>query len=144
MNTTYIELQKIWQTCLISGAGELRRVIELLANHGIDLRKKDGTLIQVNLSIPTSREDCYVVGLRYLKKDKTHTEDHFLCERDSEELMREEIAYYVKRKLEYVLPEYENTHKQQVELLKFQSSGLTTDVRTLSLLTVDGKDEKSS
>jgi hypothetical protein len=145
MNTAYIELQKIWQACLLSGDGELRRIIEILANHGISLRRKDGALIQINLSIPTSREDCYVVGLRYMKSDKRHTEDQFLCERDAEGLKKAEITYYSKRKLGYVLPEYEGTHKQQVDFSKIKMPELATDVSTLSYYgTFNGKDGKSS
>ena len=150
MNSVYRELERIWQNCLLRGVEDLRDVIHVLGCHGISLRKMDGTLKQVNLSLPNTRDDAYVIGLRYIKNDGTCTEDHFLCEREAPEgLKKYEITHYPKRKLEYMLPEYTGTHKQQVDFNQVKSSGFnigasTTDVRTLSYTGSFNKIEKDS
>lgn len=133
MNSAYRELEKIWRGCHKGGNEKLQEVIPLLASHGTSLRKKDGTLKQINLSIPNTRDDAYVVGLRYIKNDGTCTEDHFLCERDTPEgLERLKIACFPKRKLEDELPEYKGAHKQQVAFSQTEISSSVTDVSTLS------------
>jgi len=83
-------------------------VIDILQNYNIKLRQKDGKLYSVNISIPKSKKNCILVGLRYLKSDKSYTEDHFLFEKD-----KPIVAFY-KGKLEKVFVEYKGTHKQQI------------------------------
>jgi len=84
-----------------------QRIVDLLANHGIKLRQKDGTNPKVTISHPTSLSESMVVGLRYTKSDGTKTEDHFLFQRG-----RVIKRCYGKR-LESLLPEYKGTHKLQ-------------------------------
>lgn len=58
-------------------ASHLGIVLQLLKNWGIELRKDDGELQWINLSIPTSDLDVITIGLRYKKRDVTFTEDIF-------------------------------------------------------------------
>lgn len=83
-------------------------VVVILQKYNIKLRQKDGQLYSVNISIPKSKSNCILVGLRYVKNDKTYNEDHFLFEEN------EPIVTFYKGKLEKVLDEYKGTHKQQI------------------------------
>ena len=83
-------------------------VIDILKNHNIKLRQKDGKLYSVNISIPKSKSNCILVGLRYIKNDRSYTEDHFLFEKDKT------IVTFYKGKLEKVFAEYKGAHKQQI------------------------------
>lgn len=83
-------------------------VVQLLEDYGVKLRSKDGKLFQVNISLPTSKANSIVVGLRYVKKDNTFTEDLFLFEQNHN------LRCYYKAKLEDILPEYKGTHKLQI------------------------------
>lgn len=86
-----------------------KQVIGILSKYSIRKRQKDGVLHSINISIPRSKKDSILVGLRYLKKDKTYTEDHFLFKRSHI------IAKFYQGKVENILPEYKGTHKLQVE-----------------------------
>lgn len=96
---------------------ELARTVKLIAygnnikaiflKYGISLRQKDGKLTQINISVPVSKKSAIVVGLRYIKKDGTKTEDLFLFEKGKK------IVTGYKGLLEKLLPEYKNTHKLQ-------------------------------
>ena len=79
-------------------------VIDLLKINGIKLRQKDGKLSQVNISIPKTKEGI-AVGLRYIKKDGTKTEDLFLFQEGKP------IVKGYKGDLEKTLPEYKGSHK---------------------------------
>lgn len=85
-----------------------KNVVEILSKHGIRLRQKDGKLHSVNISIPKSKTNTILVGLRYIKKDRTYTEDHFLFEQGRS------ITPFYKGKVEKTLLEYKGTHKQQL------------------------------
>lgn len=130
MNSAYTKLKKIWTDCSVNDSSSLTKIISLLNDHGIRLRQKDGSLKQITLSVPTSKEKSYVAGLRYTKDDGTFTEDHFLCESEGVGLKGEEIVRHPKRKLEYVLPEYKGTHKEIPDLNTLMNTSINTDVST--------------
>lgn len=112
-----------------------REILELLSQSKIKLRKDDGELIQINLSIPTSIELAFVIGLRYIKKDNTHTEDHFLCQKKAQAGTNfRAIQPYYRGQLELLLPEYCRTHKQTIFLPSSKAllGDLTIQVNTIS------------
>ena len=84
-----------------------QRAINILSEHGIKLRNKDGSEPKVTLSPPTSKPDSLVLGVRYKKINGTKTEDHFLFQQDKE------IIRCYGKKLEKLCPEYKGTHKLQ-------------------------------
>lgn len=86
-----------------------QRVIDLLANHEIKPRQKEGSNPQVTISHPTSLPGSMVVGLRYTKLDGTKTEDHFLFQQGRARAIE---RCYGKR-LEGLFPEYKGAHKLQ-------------------------------
>lgn len=106
-NTAYLELKKVTDA-VYSGrkANWAKDVIGILGKYNIKPRQRDGNLYSVNISIPKSKNNCILVGLRYIKNDKTYTEDHFLFE------MNKPIVAFYKGRLEKVFVEYKGTHKQ--------------------------------
>jgi hypothetical protein len=82
--------------------------LRLLKNQGIKLRQDDGRLVQLNISIPISRPKTIVLDLRYIKKDRTNSEDYFLFQNNKR------IQSFYGRKLEKILPEYKGAHKIQL------------------------------
>jgi hypothetical protein len=85
LNQTYIAIEGIRNLLVRGESMDIKReILELLSQSKIKPRQDDGELIQINLSIPTSIEAAFVIGLRYIKKDSTYTEDHFLCRRDAQ------------------------------------------------------------
>ncbi len=108
-NVSYLELKTVTDA-VYAGTKEkwAKDVVGILQKYNIKLRQKDGQLYSVNISIPSSKNNCILVGLRYIKKDKTYTEDHFLFEEN-----KPIVAFY-KGKLEKVIEEYKGTHKQQI------------------------------
>ena len=110
-------------------------VEKLLAEKGITLRQDDGELRQINISIPTSKKNSFVIGLRYEKSDNTFTEDHFLIKKEIE-TNEKEIQDFYRGKLERQLPEYKGTHKQQIDILRIENgndSEVYTSVNTICL-----------
>jgi hypothetical protein len=95
-------------------------VVTLLGEKDIKLRQDDGELIQINISIPTSIKNSFVIGLRYVKKDRTHTEDPYLIKKEIKETDKE-IVYLRGRKLEKLLTEYKGTHKQQINISQIEN-----------------------
>jgi hypothetical protein len=89
--------------------GWSKPVIRLLKEYGVRMRNKDGKLIQTNISIPKSIPKSILVGIRYQKKDKTHTEDHFLFEKG------QKIQCFYKGSIKEILPEYKGAHKLQID-----------------------------
>lgn len=83
--------------------------IKLLEKYGFKLRQKDGVLYSIIISYPKTIQNSIVVGLRYVKKDGTYTEDHFLFTEDNP------IKAFYKGSIEKILPEYKGTHKDQLE-----------------------------
>lgn len=139
MNSAYTKLKEIWNNCSENNTSSLARIVSLLSEFRIRLRQRDGTLKQITLSIPTSKENSYVVGLRYIKDDGTFTEDHFLCEKEGVGLKGEEIVHHPKRKLDFVLPEYKGTHKEIPDLNAVNNITTITDVSTYSYVEKNGK-----
>lgn len=143
MNDAYLLLESIWKRRLGGEVVDIEReVLGLLSRQGIKIRQDDGELKQINLSIPTSTENAFVIGLRYIKRDGTYTEDHFLCQKDIEpSTKRLEIEPHYRGRLEFKLPEYRDTHKQQVALTETGiEGGNITQINTISLIT--GKEQE--
>lgn len=115
-------------------------VINLLCEKNIRLRQDDGELIQINISIPTSIKNSFVIGLRYIKKDGTPTEDHCLIKKEIEETEKEIVCYRGKR-LEQLLTEYKGTHKQQIDIAQIENDNNSafTSVNTICLNICWGK-----
>ncbi len=112
-----------------------KEVVTLLSEKDIKLRQDDGDLVQINISIPKSVNDSFVIGLRYLKKDETPTEDHFLIKKEIEP-DEKEIQVFYKGKLEREFLEYKGTHKQQIDISQIKSSNNVayhTSINTISL-----------
>lgn len=138
MNQTYIAIERIWVQLVDGKSVDIENeILGLLSRAGIKPRQDDGELMQINLSIPTSIEAAFVIGLRYIKKDSTFTEDHFLCQRDSQAVTNPmEIAPYYRGRLESLLSEYVCTHKQTILLPPSRASfvDLPIQVNTISYL----------
>lgn len=102
----------------------------ILREHGIRLRQQDGELMQINFSLPRSHSGL-VLGLRYRKRDRSLTEDHFLCTQSGDVLR---IEKYYRGDLEDALREYLGTHKAQLDLttIELGPQPVMTDVRTIS------------
>lgn len=83
-------------------------IIKILTKNNIKSREKDGKFYSITVSIPKSRKDCILIGIRYLKKDQSFTEDHFLFEKNKQ------IQRYYRGKIEKELKEYKGTHKYQI------------------------------
>ena len=84
------------------------RVLKLLEDLGKKVRSKDGALRYLNVSYPQSIPDSFLIGLRYVKKDGSLTEDHFLFRKNMH------IKSFYKGTVEQELPEYKSTHKDQL------------------------------
>ncbi|MCG2722726.1 MAG: hypothetical protein L6290_12055, partial [Thermodesulfovibrionales bacterium] len=100
---------------------------------------------QINISIPTSIKNSYVIGLRYVKKDGTHTEDHYLIKREIKENDKE-IVYLRGQRLEKLLIEYRGTHKQQIDIPQIENnsnSSAYTPINTICLNTSYGNRGKN-
>ena len=78
MTTPYDTINAIYDRAVAGEVTALGEVVEVLAAKGIWLRQDDGRLWQINQSTPTISPDIFVVGLRYEKRDGTHTEDQFV------------------------------------------------------------------
>jgi hypothetical protein len=81
-------------------------ILALLNDQEIHIRLVDEILKQLTLSKPTSVNSGFVIGLRYIKRDESHTEDLFSAEQG------EPIKANYKGSLEKQWPEYRDTHKQ--------------------------------
>lgn len=128
MSDAYMTIESIWNRYFSGFAIDVsKEVLDLLLQEDIRIRQKDGTLKQINISRPTSMPSSFVVGLRYMKKDGTPTEDHFLCRNGCP------IERHYGKQLEMVLPEYKGTHKQRVDLSVPSTTGMPiTYVNTIS------------
>lgn len=114
MNTSYAELKIIMDNQYrvrertgspTSNFHDL--IISLLHKYGIKIRQDDGTDPKITFSIPKSEPDTFVIGLRYIKKNGTKTEDHFLFKKGLS------IEYLRGKRLEKLMPEYIGAHKHQ-------------------------------
>jgi hypothetical protein len=116
MSDAYTELECIWARALAGDRQQMARdVIVVLTREGISLRQKDGTLVGVTLSKPTSDPEARVIGLRYVKQDTTQTEDHFTLTPGGA------IEKHHRGTLEEQWPEYRGTHKLQVDVTLYEN-----------------------
>jgi hypothetical protein len=130
MSDPYAEVESIWARALSGDRDNTARdVIAVLTSEGIRLRQKDGTLVGVTLSKPTSDHESRVIGLRYVKHDTTQTEDLFTLEPG------QPVETHYRGTLERQWPEYRGTHKQQVDVTLFEDSRevLPTWTNTITL-----------
>lgn len=126
MNQSYLRIEAMRAKCDPDKLDNFSvEIIKILADNGINLRKDDGKLIQINISISIDNGGIFIIGLRYIKNDRMQTEDHFLCKKEVDHEEKEITPYY-KGKLEKLLPEYKDTHKQQIEF--GQQPNLNTDI----------------
>ena len=64
MSKTYAVLENIWMRYRDGKHVDIESdVLGLLLMHGIKIRQLDGELTQINLSIPTTIESAFVIGL---------------------------------------------------------------------------------
>lgn len=83
----------------------LQVFVDLLTKYGIQLRGKDGLLQEGTFSVPKTESDALVLGMRYLKRDRSYSEDLFLFRKGFP------IQKGYKGAIEKILPEYQGTHK---------------------------------
>ena len=109
-DTSYDEIKALTDS-IYGGTGnpDAADFISVLNKNGITLRQKDGQFYELTYSIPISQTNCILIGIRYTKKDGTHTEDHFLFEKGKP------LRSFYGRQIESVLPEYKGTHKKQIK-----------------------------
>ena len=86
---------------------EFIEFVQILGADDIKPRQKDGVPRRATLSIPTSKEYIFVLGLRFQKKDGTYTEDAYKIEEEKT------IQYLNKGEIEKLFLEYKDTHKRQ-------------------------------
>ncbi len=137
VNATYTTIERIWQRHIGGEAVDIESEIRILfAQRELKMRQDDGQLKQINISIPTSLEDAFVVGLRYVKRNGACTEDLFLCPKNlAAGITRLEIEPFYKGRLEFILPEYNGTHHQQVIFTQpVAKDGHITSVNTITFL----------
>lgn len=130
MKDAFGELEHIWNRCVAGTQKNMEtEVLDLLKDQGIRIRQDDGELRQITLSKPTSANRGFVIGLRYIKKDGTQTEDLFPVEKGRP------IAGPCKGSLEKQWPEYKGTHKQEVIFtIVADEPPPTTSVNTISVV----------
>ncbi|MBI3374285.1 MAG: hypothetical protein HY017_21385 [Betaproteobacteria bacterium] len=128
MKNAYAELEALWNRCTATGDRQVEaEVVDLLEGHGIRLRQRDGQLKQITLSTPTSVNSGFVIGLRYVKQDGSHTEDLFTVQPG------QQIQPFYKGSLQKQWPEYQGTHERQVIFaLVDNEPAPTTAVNTIS------------
>lgn len=108
MNNSYEELKSLTDV-YYAGIKIINRqeILNLLNKYSIKVRRDGGTLDYITISIPKTVGGGIVVGLRYMKKDGTKTEDLFLFSKGKP------IEKGYKGRLEKILKEYKGTHKLQ-------------------------------
>lgn len=94
-----------------NGKAVFTKAVELLQNQGTSLRPSNHKIVNKTFSIPISKKNCFVFGVRYMKPDGTYTEDHFLFEEGKTKI---EKGSGKKKWLEKILPEYKGAHKLQI------------------------------
>jgi hypothetical protein len=132
MKDAFAEVESIWTRCIETGQKQFDTdILVLLKDQGIRIREDDGDLKQLTLSKPTSVNSGFVIGLRYIKKDGSHTEDLFSVEQG------QQIKSYYKGSLQKQWPEYRETHKQQIDFtIVANESAPITSVNTISMVKV--------
>lgn len=86
------------------------KAVELLRDQGVRLRPNH-QIVNKTFSIPKSKSNCFVIGIRYRKPNGIYTEDHFLFEEGKFEIRK---GNGKKKWLEKLLPEYKGAHKLQI------------------------------
>jgi hypothetical protein len=94
-----------------NGKAVFSKAIELLQNQDTSLRPGTHKIVDKTFSIPASKKNCFVLGIRYKKPNGTYTEDHFLFEEGETEIKK---GNGKKKWLEKLLPEYKGSHKLQI------------------------------
>jgi hypothetical protein len=132
MKDAFAEVESIWTRCIETGQKKFDNdILALLQDQGIRIRQDDGDLKQLTLSKPTSVNSGFVIGLRYIKKDGSHTEDLFSVEQG------QQVKSYYTGSLEKQWPEYRGTHKQQIDFtIVANESAPITSVNTISMVKV--------
>jgi len=132
MKDAFAEVESIWTRCIETGQVQFdTEILVLLKDQGIRIREDDGDLKQLTLSTPTSVNSGFVIGLRYIKKDGSHTEDLFSVEQG------QQVKSYYKGSLQKQWPEYRGTHKQQIDftIVAIESAPITSP-NTISMVKV--------
>jgi len=110
MVTRFQQIVELHNRAALSGDAEaLRPIPSLLASWGLQPRADDGTLLWTNLSVPSSVSDAVTIGLRYVKRDGSLTEDIFELTSENPDA----VTPYYRGKYQTVRPEYVGTHKFQ-------------------------------
>jgi hypothetical protein len=110
MTTKYEQIKNIHELAVeANDENELHKILPLLESWEIKQRGDDGKLLWTTLSVPTSVGGTIAIGYRYIKRDKTLTEDIF----EISESNPNEVGRYYRGKYEDLRPEYERTHKEQ-------------------------------
>ena len=119
METKYQQVADVYSRTVASeDPSELRGILTLLEAWGITQRQKDGDLLWVTLSTPTSIDGTIVIGYRYKKKDSSLTEDLF----ELRTAHPNSVQPFYKGRYQDTQLEYAKTHKQQnVENRSFTS-----------------------
>ncbi len=128
MKNAYAKLKALWNRCTTIGDRQVEaEVVDLLEGTDIRLRQRDSHLKQITLSIPTTVNSGFVIGLRYVKQDGSHTEDLFTVQPD------QQIQPFYKGSLQKQWLEYQGTHKRQVIFALVDNElAPTTAVNTIS------------
>ena len=130
MKDAFAEVERIWARCVTEGRKDIEGdILDLLKDQGIGIRRDDGSLKQVTLSIPTLVNSAYVIGLRYIKRDGTQTEDLIPVEKGRS------VEGCYKGSLQARWPEYDGTHRQQIVFaIVADEPPPTTAVNTISMV----------
>ena len=130
MSDPYADIEGIWNRHLggesFYAEHEIRAILD---GQRIRIRQDDGELKQFTISKPTSVASAFALGLRYIKRDGSQTEDHFTFEKG------QPTECHYRGSLENKWPEYKGTHKQQVLVtLVVDVQRPITSVNTITLL----------
>jgi len=129
MNDPYAELRSIWDRFIDGDRLTTENdILALLHSQGVRLRQDDGKLKQLTVSKPISTDDALVIGLRYLKRDGTQTEDHFAFQAGRP------VQLFYRGSLEKKWLEYRTTHKQQVLFTLVDVPAPMTSVNTITMV----------
>lgn len=135
MKTPFEQLKSVTDLYYSSPTKENKRAVFamaflLLSAENIRPRNnKDNFHIDSTISIPKSKPECIVFGLRYKKLNhfSDYSEDHFIFEKSSLKIQKGKGKW-----LEKLLPEYKGTHKRNmwIDILEANEEirkGKTTD-----------------
>jgi hypothetical protein len=110
MDDPFRELKKIVDECYKTQEVVFaKEAIQILNKNGIKLRQRNGSPVQANISFPNDSSTSIMLGIRYVKEDKSNAEDLFLFAENKE------IQPFYKGKAEKLFPEYKGTHHRSIE-----------------------------